>query len=239
MKVPSGEIFNENDIELLKLMAKYGFVSWSEKPFKLKSGIMSHVYVFGREDLTDHPELLVAVGRKISERVHKMMKAANDKRQPCLIGIPIAGIPLATAAALFDAINSKNPSQSICYRIMRQKLKAHGAHHNWIDGRPDFEKHRYIGIDNVITDGGSKIEAAENFENDGYPAKDLDQIIFIDREQGGPQLLVEKGFKKPEIIFKLLDITFVYKELGLWSPESIKKVEDEIAAHQFGQNDHR
>ena len=233
MKVPSGEIFSENDIELLKLMAKYGFVRWSEEQFKLKSGIMSHVYVFGREDLTDHPELLVAVGRKISERVHKMIESSGDKRQPCLIGIPIAGIPLATAGSLYDAVNNRNPAKGICYRIMRQKLKAHGAHHNWIDGRPDFKKHLYIAIDNVITDGGSKIEAAENFENDGYPAKELDQIIFIDREQGGPKLLMEKGFKKPEIIFKLLDITFVYKELGLWSPESIKKVEAEIAAHQF------
>ena len=233
MKVPSGEILNDKDIELLKLMAKYGFVRWSDEPFKLKSGIMSHVYVFGREDLTDHPELLIAVGRKISERVWKIVKADGDKRQPCLIGIPMAGVALATAGSLFDAINSKNPAQAICYRIMRQKLKAHGAHHNWIDGRPDFKEHRYIYIDNVITDGGSKIEAAANFENDGYPAKELDQIIFIDREQGGPQLLVKQGFKTPEVIFKLLDITFVYKELGLWSPESVKKVEDEIAAHQF------
>ncbi len=233
MKVPSGEIFSENDIELLKLMAKYGFVRWSEEPFKLKSGIMSHVYVFGREDLTDHPDLSVLVGRKISERVWKMMKISKDKRQPCIIGIPIAGIPLATAASVFDAIKSKDPSKAICYRIMRQKLKPHGAHHNWIDGRPDIEKHRYISIDNVITDGGSKIEAAEKMDNDGYKAKEIDQIIFIDREQGGTQMLVEKGFKAPEIIFKLSDITFVFKELGLWSEESVQKVQSEIKAHHF------
>jgi len=233
MKVPSGEIFNEEDLELLKLMAKYGFVSWNETPVKLKSGIMSHVYVMGREDLTDHPDLSVAVGRKVSERVHGMMDREKDKRQPCIIGIPIAGIPLATAASFYDAIHSKEPSNAICYRIMRQKIKEHGAHHNWIDGRPDFNKHRYISIDNVITDGGSKIEAAEKLDNDGYPGKELDQIIFIDRGQGGPELLVKKGFKVPEIIFKLSDITFVYKELNLWPVESVAKVEEEIKAHQF------
>jgi len=233
MKVPSGEIFTEEDIELLKLMAKYGFIRWSEEPYKLKSGIMSHVYVFGREDLTDHPELLVAIGRKISERVHQVMKRDKDTRQPCLIGIPIAGIPLATATSLYDAMHVKNPAQSICYRIMRQKIKEHGAHHSWIDGRPDFKKYRYIAIDNVIAGGDSKMEAIERFENDGYPGKDLDQIIFIDREQGGPELLVKKGIKEPEIVFKLFDITFVYEKLGLWSAESVKKVEDEIKAHQF------
>lgn len=233
MKVPSGEIFSDEDIELLKLMAKHGFVSWNEEPIKLKSGVMSHVYIRGREDLTDHPDLLVAVGRKVSEKVHHMMERDNDKRQPCLIGIPVAGIPLATAGSLFDATHSKNLTQAICYRIMRQKIKEHGANHNWVDGKPDFEKHRYIAIDNVITDGGSKFEAVEKFNNDGYRGKDLDQIIFIDRGQGGPEALVKKGLKAPEIIFKLSDITFVYKKLNLWPPESIKKVEDEIAAHQF------
>lgn len=233
MKVPSGEVFSEEDIELLKLMAKYGFVSWNEEPIKLKSGIMSHVYIMGREDLTDHPELLVALGRKVSEKVHQIMQRENDKRQPCLIGIPIAGIALATAGSMYDAINSKDPSRAICYRVMRQKIKEHGAHHNWVDGRPDFKKHRYIAIDNVITDGGSKLEAIEKFDSDGYPGKDLDQIIFIDRGQGGLELLVQKGLKVPEIIFKLSDITYVYKELNLWPTESIKKVEEEIALHQL------
>lgn len=233
MEVPSGEVFDEQDITLLKLMAEHGFVRWSEEPFTLKSGIQSHVYVFGREDLTDHPELLVAVGQKVSSHVRMMMERDRDDRQPCIIGIPIAGIALATSASIFDAIHAKDPSKAICYRIMRQKLKAHGAHHNWVDGRPDFDKHRYIAIDNVVTDGGSKVEAAEKLTEDGYPGKEMDQIIFIDREQGGPELLVQQGFKQPEILFKLLDITFVYKELGLWSPESVKKVEEEIAAHQF------
>lgn len=148
MKVPSGEKLNKKDIELLKLMAKHGFIRWSKEPFILKSGIKSHVYVFGREDLTDHPELLLAVGRKISERVHEINKT---KKQPCLIGIPIAGIALATAASLFDAKSSKNTEKTICYRIMRQVQKKHGAHHNWVDGRPDFKKHIYMTVDNVVT----------------------------------------------------------------------------------------
>lgn len=233
MKVPSGKIFSENDIELLKLMAKYGFVSWNKEPVKLKSGILSHVYVMGREDLTDHPELLIAVGRKVSEKVHQIMEKNKDERQACLVGIPIAGIPLATAGALYDAMHSKDPSKAVCYRIMRQKIKEHGTHHNWIDGRPDFKKHRYISIDNVITDGGSKIEAAEKLDSDGYPGKEIDQIIFIDRGQGGPQLLKQKGFKELEIIFELSDITYVYRELKLWPEEAIKKVEEEIKAHQL------
>jgi len=230
MKVPSGAILNEKDIELLRLMAKHGFVKWSEEPFTLKSGITSHFYVLGREDLTDHPELLLAIGEKIAERVHEM---TSSNKQPCLIGIPIAGIALATAASLVDAMKAKDSSKAICYRIMRQKLKDHGAHKSWVDGRPDFEQHEYITIDNVITDGGSKIEAAERLEQDGYPSKEIKQIIFIDRQQGGPQRLVEHGFRRPEVIYNLLDITFVYRELELWSKEAINQIEEEIKAHQF------
>lgn len=56
IEVPSGKVFYEEDINILRLMAEYGFVCYSKTPFKLKSGIMSNVYVFGREDLTDNPD---------------------------------------------------------------------------------------------------------------------------------------------------------------------------------------
>lgn len=221
MKVPSGQNLNKKDIELLKLMAKHGFIRWSDKPFTLKSGIQSHVYVFGREDLTDHPELTLAIGRKISERVHEINKT---KKQSCLIGIPMAGIALATAASLYDAVRSKNPDNAICYRVMRQIQKKHGAHHNWVDGRPDFKKHLYITVDNVVTDGGSKLEAGQRLIEDGYPAKKMHQIIFVDRQQGAIKNMKKAGYKNTEVIFNLLDITYVYRKLGLWSSESIKKV---------------
>ena len=230
MNVPSGVTLSDGDIELLQLMARYGFVQWRDKPYTLKSGIQSHVYVFGREDLTDHPEFLLAVGKKITDIVHTM---DNDGKQPCLIGVPMAGIALATAASLVDAQQARDPARAICYRIMRQQRKQHGAHRFWVDGRPDFDRHAYITIDNVVSDGGSKIEAGGRLIEDGYPAKEMPQIIFIDRQQGATQLLIKAGYRAPTIVFNLLDMTHAYRELGLWSSSSVDKVEEEIKAHQF------
>lgn len=230
MQVPSGNNLGDEDIKLLRLMAQYGFIRWTDNPFTLKSGIKSHVYVFGREDLTDHPDLLLAVGSRIARRVSKITPAG---KQACLIGIPIAGFALAASAVMVSALQAPDPASAMCLRIMRQQKKAHGAHHYWVDGRPEPEKHFYITVDNVVTDGGSKFEAAGRLEEDGYLAKEIPQIIFIDRQQGGVKKMQDGGFKQVEVIFNLLDITYVYRQFGLWSPEAVERVETEIRAHQL------
>ena len=56
MNVPSGRVFDKLDLKIVRLMVEYGFIRWQEKPFILNSGIESHIYVSGREDLTDHPD---------------------------------------------------------------------------------------------------------------------------------------------------------------------------------------
>lgn len=52
IELPSGKNLDYYDQEMFRYMASFGFVRWSEKPFTLKSGIQSHVYVYGREDVT-------------------------------------------------------------------------------------------------------------------------------------------------------------------------------------------
>jgi orotate phosphoribosyltransferase len=94
MQMPSGKFFGKDDLELLKLMVECGFIQRRDTPFKLKSGVMSHVYVFGREDITDHPYLEWLIGLKIARLVEEY--ALPGDTQPCLIGIPTAGTPLST-----------------------------------------------------------------------------------------------------------------------------------------------
>ncbi len=53
MDLPSGRSFDSSDLAVLREMNMCNFVRCSDKPFKLKSGIESYVYVFGREYLTD------------------------------------------------------------------------------------------------------------------------------------------------------------------------------------------
>lgn len=235
MQVPSGRIFTEDDLALVSLMASCKFVDYREEPFMLRSGIESHVYVFGREDLTDNPHLEWQTGRKIAKVIlEEHTKLGETDKTPCLVGIPVAGTALAQAASMVSfAEEMLAPSgRPICHRIMRETLKEYGAHRKWVQGDPSPE-HVYWSVDNAVTDGRSKFVAAEKFAESGYPSLEMPSLIFVDRQQGGVRRMKERGFQKIVVVFYLLDITFVLRERGVWPRGVIRSVEEEIQAHQF------
>jgi uridine monophosphate synthetase len=51
---------------------------------------------------------------------------------------------------------------------------------------------RVVLIDDIITDGASKLEAIAPLEEAGLVVKDL--VILVDREQGGRELLAARGY---------------------------------------------
>lgn len=186
MDVPSGLCLSLLDLDVIRLMHNVGFVRYSEKPIRLKSGIESFVYVFGREDLTDSPAMMRYAGTKICGLL--VENQSLDETDICLIGIPTAGTVLAIAAAMVSGYTSK----PFGCRIMREVKKGHGAHQQWINGEPDA-KHTYWLVDNVATNGDSKIEAAEKLAEDGYPRRPP-VLIWIDRQQGAVKRLEQAGF---------------------------------------------
>ena len=208
--------------EEVTMLAKAGTVRWSDKPFKLKSSINSRVYVFGRDDVTDNPSLGRCVGHEIVRAAQEYLQSDAGGRQICAIGIPTAGTAFAAAASLWG---------NCSYRIMRESKKAYGAHQTWVNGRPDLNRHVYFTVDNVITDGASKLEAIEHLIEDGYPAPEMLHLTFIDRQQGGLEKLRAQGYRA-EAVFNLLDLVWAFGELGLWDKDRVKAVEDEIEAHR-------
>lgn len=230
MDVPSGRKFDADDQNLLKLMARVKFIRYSEEPFRLKSGIDSFVYVVGREDLTDHPDVEFEVGKKIASIV---WQNARNEKKPILIGIPTAGNALAQAGAMASHLCTSPQGPLIGHRIMRELRKQHGAHSTWINGAPNLNDHEYWMIDNVATDGRTKLEAADKLEVDGYPAREMPCLIWIDRQQGAVAKLEAEGFNRIIVAYNLLDITYAYGELNLWPKSVVAAVEDEIRAHQF------
>lgn len=237
MRVPSGAVYDEDDLNIVRKMGKCGFVRRSDEPFFLASGIESHIYVFGREDLTDHPELEWLIGRKLAETVYANTDVGGP-RQQCLIGVPVAGNTLAQAAAMASIEVAKKyawiKATPIAHRVMREEPKQHGAHKKvWINGRPDASRHRYWWVDNVATDGGSKIVAADRGAEDGYPSRQMSCLIWIDRQQGAVPRLKAAGFERVVVVYNLLDITFAFGEMGLWPKSTVAAVEGEIRARQF------
>lgn len=217
---------------LLQEMHRYGFVKWSQEPFTLKSGKQSHVYVFGREDITDNINFLHLLGQEIVQAIRGTFP--DDQRIPCFIGIPTAGTPLAQAASMasyFEPADMNEPIdlRTMCFRVMRETKKKHGAHQGWVNGKPDLAKHLYCVVDNVVTDGQSKIEIAERLLEDGYPAYDLPQIILVARDWKVVEELKKRGFKHVIVLFTLKDIINGFKERGYWTEEMAKQALSEFA----------
>ncbi|MDO8567060.1 MAG: hypothetical protein Q7R58_02835 [bacterium] len=236
--VPSGGVFESNDIALLQKANEAGSIVYRDKPFKLKSGIESNVYVFCRGDITSSPILLDMIGRKIACTVAE--NTARGDHRPNLIGLPTAGTALAVAASMASvAMQEEGPNfPLIASSVMREQLKkTHGANNLWVNGEtsgpPNLDKFTFWTVDNVATDGETKFEAAKRLEEDGYPSKDMPQVIFIDRQQGAVARLKTASFKRVVVCYNMLDITFVYGELGIWPKAVVKLVEKEIADHQF------
>lgn len=234
LKVPSGQIFNKLDFRILELMAKYKFIRLLAKPARLISGVESMIYVSGREELTDHPDLEWLIGRKIARFFQKLAMdeqiSLRGGQQLCLIGVPTAATPLAQAASMASQGEGIYINHNIiCHRVMREKLKDHGEHLGWVNGFPNIN-HFYILLEGAITTGKSVGIACQRISDSSYP--DMPVVILIDRQQGGLQNLQARRLKA-FVIYNFLDIVFAFDKLGLWPEDMVQRATQEINENQF------
>ncbi|HLC44679.1 MAG: hypothetical protein A2722_01775 [Candidatus Doudnabacteria bacterium RIFCSPHIGHO2_01_FULL_50_11] len=237
MQTPSGAVYTHDDLELLKEMATSHFITLSDKPYLLNSGIESRFYVHGRQDLTDHPRLVWMVGEKIATLIAKQTLRADG--QPCLIGIPTVGNSFAQAASMVafrEGIEMPN-GKRLCYRVMREVRKDHGPHRGWVNGEPDSGQTYWL-VDNTLTDGKSKLAATAKLRQDKYPCGSdhpdtYPCLIWIDRQQGGLEKLKAAGFTRLVVAYNLLDVVYAYAELRLWARKSVRMVAEEIRQHKL------
>lgn len=232
MIVPSGNTYERSDMDLILAMNRYGFIRHMPGGFILASGIQSHIYVFGRNDVTDNPELGWLIGRKTAQII--TTEHQEGDLAPCLIGVPTAGNAIAAAASYVAyAEGIKSPAGEISYRVMRETVKTHGAGANqWINGPFDDNFHTFWGIENVVTTGITKNVAAGRLIESGYPAHKMPWLIFVDRQQGGLARMAEAGFERVVVAYFLLDIAYAMGQLGEWPKDLVETVKEEIAAHQ-------
>ncbi|MBC7255173.1 MAG: orotidine-5'-phosphate decarboxylase [Chloroflexi bacterium] len=142
--------------------------------FILHSGAHSPVYVDLRR-LVTYPSLLERVARVYARLLESL---AYDR----LAAIPYAGLPIGTAVSL-------QVNKPLIYP--RREAKEYGTRRQ-IEG--EFHAgETVVLLDDLITTGGSKIEAIEPLLAAGLVVRDV--VVLIDREQGGAQDLARRGYR--------------------------------------------
>lgn len=229
MDVPSGRKLDAHDLEILYGFARVGTIEWSDSPFKLRSGIESRVYVHGRGELTANPDLLWRVGRKFAQAAAPLLRGYLH---PCFIGLPTAGTALASWASAVDKAEGIT-GRKACWFVMREQRKeGHGVAKQWVADKPNHDFYHYFVPDNVVTDGGTKLDGTERFREDGFAVEQMSHLIMIDRQQGAIEKLERAGITDVTVLYNLLDAVYAFGELGLWPKERVRNVEEEIETHK-------
>ena len=177
--------------------------------FTLKSGIESPFYVDLRP-LASDPKIL----KKLSNYLLELISIEDFD---IICGVPYAALPMATAMSL---------ESELPLIIKRKEAKTYGTK-KLIEGI--FSKgQNCLLVEDVITSGKSLLETIPEIENEGISVSDI--VVVLDREQGGKEMLEEKGFKVHSL-FNITEVCEILRKNNLISEEEITRITDFLSGN--------
>ena len=155
--------------ELIRILCEKSFKYSPEPSFKLVSGKMSHFYV-NCKPTTLSPRGMFLVG-------HLVFAAIQDLKPDGIGGLTFGADPMAIATAFVSELKA-TPMNAFS---IRKNQKNHGIV-KWIEGDMTPGQ-RVVIIDDVVTTGGSTIQAIQRARSEGLEV--IKAVILVDRQEGG------------------------------------------------------
>jgi orotate phosphoribosyltransferase len=146
--------------------------------FTLTSGRHSDYYVDGKQ-VTLHGRGLYLVAQLVLERCHQL----NVRN---VGGLTLGADPIAAAVAALDGAGSGLVNAF----IVRKQAKGHGTAQS-IEGPALRPGSRVLLVDDILTTGGTFLQAAEAVRAEG--AEVAEAMCVVDREEGGAAALRDAG----------------------------------------------
>jgi uridine monophosphate synthetase len=176
--------------------------------FELASGAHSPIYVDLRR-LVTHPSVLALVARAYAQLLQTLQ---YDR----IAAIPYAALPIGTAVAL-------QTGDPLLYP--RREAKSYGT-------RQAVEGEYHPGetvvlLDDLITGGGSKLQAAIPLQEAGLLIRDV--VVLIDREQGGRHDLSAHGLQLHAVL-TLRELVDALQTSGDLDSDQADRVRDYLGA---------
>lgn len=181
---------------------KLGIIKFGR--FTLKSGIESPFYVDLRP-LASDPKILKLLANYLLE----MLPLDNFD---LICGVPYAALPMATAMSL---------ESYLPLIIKRKEAKEYGTK-KLIEGI--FNKgQNCLLVEDVITSGKSLKETIAEIENEGIQVSDI--VVVLDRQQGGKEILENKGYNV-HALFTISEVCTILYDEGHLNDDDVARIND-------------
>ncbi len=182
---------------LAQIILERSFQYRDEPTFLLVSGKKSQYY-FNCKATSLHPEGMFLIGQIGFQMIEKLNIHAIG-------GLTLGADPISYAISHASFI-AQQPVETF---IVRKEAKKHGMKHR-IEGNIE-SGNRVVVVDDVVTTGGSTLQAMEAAEEAGLTVVKV--LVLVDRQEGGRERIEERGTPF-EAILTREEVMRLYREKG-------------------------